>query len=66
MEYLRLGTTGLRVSRLCLAWILGKPGATAPIFSATKPEHIDDAIAALELKLDAGDVHRLEELYRAR
>jgi aryl-alcohol dehydrogenase-like predicted oxidoreductase len=36
---------------------------TAPIVGATKPEHLEDAIAAEELTLDEGEIARLEEPY---
>ncbi len=51
-------------ARVALAWLLGKPGVTAPIIGATKPAHVDDAAAALEVALDADDVSRLEAPYR--
>ena len=43
--------------------MLGRPGVTAPIVGATKPEHVDDALAAHELELTEADVARLEEPY---
>ena len=59
----RLGVTRASVA---LAWVLAKPGVTAPIIGASKPHHLDDAVAALELKLTPDDVARLEAPYRSR
>jgi aryl-alcohol dehydrogenase-like predicted oxidoreductase len=50
-------------ARVALAWLLHKPGVTAPIVGATKPEHLEDAIGAEELTLDEGEIARLEEPY---
>ncbi|HTV57648.1 MAG TPA: aldo/keto reductase [Verrucomicrobiae bacterium] len=50
-------------AQIALAWILGKPGVTSPIIGATKPRHLDDAIAAVSLKLSHEEIARLEELY---
>ncbi len=55
---------GLSNVKIALAWILSKPGVTAPIVGASKPHHLDDAIAALSVKLSEGDIKRLEEPYR--
>jgi len=55
------GVTG---SQLALAWILSKPHVTAPIIGATKMEHLDQAIAALDLKLSDEEIKRLEEPYK--
>jgi 1-deoxyxylulose-5-phosphate synthase len=54
---------GVPPARVALAWLLQKPGVTAPIIGASKPHHIDDAIAALELKLSPEDIAALEEPY---
>ena len=55
------GVTG---SQIALAWLLKKPHITAPIIGATKMEHLDQAIAALDIKLSEEDVKRLEEPYQ--
>jgi 1-deoxyxylulose-5-phosphate synthase len=55
---------GLPPARIALAWLLGRPGITAPIVGATRIEHLDDAIAAVDLELDATEVERLEEPYQ--
>lgn len=54
----------LSASQIALAWLLAKPHLTAPIIGTTKPEHLDQAIAALEIKLTPGEIQRLEELYQ--
>ena len=53
-------------AQVALAWLLQKPGVTAPIVGASKPGHLDDAVNALTLKLDAEDVKALEEPYRPK
>ena len=50
-------------AQVALAWLLHRPGVTAPIVGATKLEHLDDAIAAEQLALDADEIARLEEPY---
>jgi aryl-alcohol dehydrogenase-like predicted oxidoreductase len=55
---------GVSTARVALAWLLQRPGVTAPIVGATKLEHLDDALAAVELSLDDEQVTRLEELYQ--
>jgi len=50
-------------AQVALAWILGKPGITAPIVGASKPGHLEDAVAALSVSLSEEEVKRLEELY---
>jgi 1-deoxyxylulose-5-phosphate synthase len=49
---------------MALAWLLHKPGVTAPIVGATKLEHLEDALAAAELSLSDEEIERLEEPYR--
>ena len=51
-------------SQIALAWMLGKPYITAPIIGASKLEHFDQSIAALEIKLAPEEAARLEELYQ--
>jgi aryl-alcohol dehydrogenase (NADP+) len=55
---------GVPNAQIALAWLLHQPGLTAPIIGASKPHHLDDAIAALSLKLDADELKALEEPYR--
>ncbi len=54
---------GVPPAQVALAWVLRRPGVTAPIVGATRPEHVVDALAAEQLELDDGEVARLEELY---
>jgi aryl-alcohol dehydrogenase (NADP+) len=55
------GVTG---SQIALAWILHQPYVNSPIIGATKMEHLDQAIAALDIKLSDEEMKRLEELYK--
>ena len=55
------GVTG---SQIALAWILSKSQVTAPIIGATKMEHLDQAIAALDIKLSEAEIKQLEEPYK--
>jgi aryl-alcohol dehydrogenase-like predicted oxidoreductase len=50
-------------AQIALAWLLHKPAITAPIVGATKLEHLDDAVAAVELSLTAEEIERLEKPY---
>jgi aryl-alcohol dehydrogenase-like predicted oxidoreductase len=50
-------------AQVALAWVLQKNGVTAPIIGASKPHHLDDAVAALSFKLTADEIARLEEPY---
>ncbi|HWE85533.1 MAG TPA: aldo/keto reductase [Terracidiphilus sp.] len=54
---------GAAMATVALAWLLKQPAVTAPIVGASKPHHLTDAVAALELKLAAEEVKALEELY---
>ena len=54
---------GLPAAQVALAWMLAKPGITAPIVGATKPNHLADAIAALSIKLSNEEIAKLEEPY---
>src|SRR5215217_7295653 len=55
------GVTG---SQIALAWILSKPHAASPIIGATKMEHLDQAIAALDIQLSEDEIKQLEESYK--
>jgi aryl-alcohol dehydrogenase (NADP+) len=48
---------------VALAWLLAKPVVTAPIVGATKLSHLEDAVAAVGVRLDDDVVARLEEPY---
>jgi len=54
---------GVASAQVALTWLLHKPGVTAPIVGATRAAHLDDALAALELRLDDDELASLEELY---
>jgi 1-deoxyxylulose-5-phosphate synthase len=54
---------GMPRAQIALAWLLAKPVITAPIVGATKLQHIDDALAALEVKLSTEEISLLEEAY---
>ena len=56
---------GLTGSQIALAWLLNKPHITAPIIGATRLEHLEQAIAALEISLTEDEVKSLEEPYQA-
>jgi 1-deoxyxylulose-5-phosphate synthase len=58
------GARGVPPAQIALAWLLHKPGVTAPIVGATKLDHVEDALAAAELTLSADEIARLEEPYR--
>jgi aryl-alcohol dehydrogenase (NADP+) len=55
---------GVPMAQLALAWLLHQPAVTAPIIGASKPHHLEDAVAAVGLKLTEEERHSLEELYR--
>ena len=57
------GERGAPPAQVALAWLLHKPGVTAPIVGATKVGHLDDALAATELELSPDEIARLEEAY---
>jgi len=54
---------GVPPAQAALAWMLGRPGITAPIVGATKMSHLEDAIASLDVTLSAADIAYLEEPY---
>lgn len=55
---------GVAQAQVALAWLLGRPGVTAPIVGATKESHLRDALAAEELELSEQEAARLAEPYR--
>ena len=55
---------GARPAQIALAWLLAKPGVTAPIVGASKPQHLEDAIEALAIRLEADEVALLEAPYQ--
>jgi aryl-alcohol dehydrogenase-like predicted oxidoreductase len=50
--------------QLALAWVLQQPGITAPIVGASKMQHLEDAVAALDIKLDPSELKSLAEPYQ--
>jgi aryl-alcohol dehydrogenase-like predicted oxidoreductase len=58
------GERGLPPARIALAWLLGRPGVTAPIIGATRAEHVLDAVEAVGVRLDEEEVARLQAPYR--
>jgi aryl-alcohol dehydrogenase-like predicted oxidoreductase len=57
------GARGLPRAQVALAWLLSKPAVTAPIVGASKPGHLEDAVAALSVKLSAEEIAELEAPY---
>ena len=57
---------GVPMAQVALAWVLHNPAVTAPIVGATKPHHLPDAVAALDLELSDDEVRTLEEPYTSR
>jgi aryl-alcohol dehydrogenase (NADP+) len=55
---------GVSASQIALAWILSKPYVTSPIIGATKMDHLEQAIAALDIKLSEDEVKQLEAPYK--
>jgi len=55
---------GVPNAQVALAWILQQPGVTAPILGASKMQHLEDAVAALSLKLDEQELQALAEPYQ--
>lgn len=54
---------GIPRAQVALAWLLGHPAVTAPIVGATKLQHLDDAVAAVDVTLTGDERRRLEEPY---
>ena len=54
---------GVPRAQVALAWLLNKPFMTAPIVGASKPNHLEDAVAAVSLKLSEEEITKLEEPY---
>jgi len=55
---------GVKPTQVALAWLLSKPEVTAPIVGASKLAHLDEAVGALTVKLDADEIRLLEEPYQ--
>jgi aryl-alcohol dehydrogenase-like predicted oxidoreductase len=57
---------GVSPAQIALAWLLHQPGLTAPIVGATQPQHIDDAVASVDVSLSDDESAFLEELYQPK
>jgi 1-deoxyxylulose-5-phosphate synthase len=57
---------GVSRAQVALAWLLRQPAVTAPIVGATKPEHLEDAIAAVDVELSDDETAQLEGPYSPR
>jgi aryl-alcohol dehydrogenase (NADP+) len=55
---------GYSPAQIALAWMLHKPGITSPIIGASKMPHLEEAVAALDIKLSAEEIAALEEAYQ--
>ena len=55
---------GVTVSQIALAWLMNKPHISAPIIGATRMDHLEQAIAAVDIQLTDDEVKRLEEPYK--
>ncbi|NND67292.1 MAG: aldo/keto reductase, partial [Halioglobus sp.] len=55
---------GCKPAQIAIAWLLGKPGVTAPVVGVSKPSQIEELVQATEIPLEKGDIDYLEELYR--
>jgi aryl-alcohol dehydrogenase (NADP+) len=55
---------GVSNAQIALAWLLDQPGVTAPIIGASKMKHLEEAVAALQLKLDDTELKALDDAYR--
>ncbi len=58
------GKRGVSNAQIALAWLLAQPGVTSPIIGASRMQHLDEALAALSLKLDENELKALAEPYR--
>jgi aryl-alcohol dehydrogenase-like predicted oxidoreductase len=58
------GERGVTGSQIALAWLLNKPHISAPIIGSREIGHLDQAIAALDIKLSEEEIKRLEEPYQ--
>jgi aryl-alcohol dehydrogenase-like predicted oxidoreductase len=55
---------GVSAAQVALAWLLRKPGVSAPIVGATKLSHLEDAIASVDVDLSEDEIAALEKPYR--
>jgi aryl-alcohol dehydrogenase-like predicted oxidoreductase len=57
---------GVPMAQIAMAWLLHKDGITSPIIGATKVKHIEDAVAAVDLRLSPEEIAQLEAPYQSR
>ncbi|HZU27190.1 MAG TPA: aldo/keto reductase, partial [Bryobacteraceae bacterium] len=57
-------TRGVSNAQIALAWVLHQPGVTAPIVGASKMKHLEEAVAALQIRLDEAELKALAAPYR--
>ena len=57
---------GVPMAQIALAWVLSKPVVSCPIVGATKPKHLQDAVAAVEVDLTDAEVSALKQPYTAQ
>jgi aryl-alcohol dehydrogenase (NADP+) len=55
---------GVKPAQIAMAWLLSRPGVTAPVLGATRVEHVEEAVASLDITLEPGEIQRLESRYR--
>jgi len=55
---------GVSMTQIALAWLLHKPVVTAPIIGASKMNHLEEAVAALEIQFSQDEIKFLEERYQ--
>ena len=58
------GGRGIPMAQVALAWLLHQPAVVAPIIGATKVQHLDDAVAAVDIQLEPVEIQAVGELYR--
>jgi aryl-alcohol dehydrogenase-like predicted oxidoreductase len=58
------GRRGVTGSQIALAWVLSKRYVTSPIIGATRMEHLQQSLAALDIQLSTEELHELEEPYK--
>jgi aryl-alcohol dehydrogenase-like predicted oxidoreductase len=59
-------TRGIPMAQIALAWVLSKPAVSCPIVGATRPKHLEDAVAALDVELTEDEKTSLEAPYTAQ
>ena len=58
------GRLGVTPAQIALAWLLYQPGVTAPIVGASKMQHLEQAVAAQQIRLSEEERKYLEEAYQ--